>query len=326
MIVPEFWAESRRQHRDQRRQITVRRFGWSESSQVEAQQMADQRAEQALQAAVQGQTVERRERKSAYNGAAGVPIREEVLGRHGTLVITRNSYGAQCLNTPDTVFADVDFATEASWAAKLATVVILEIVAIIVAVVTRQAWFGGGLGLIGLMLASPLANAGQRLIATFSGGVEQQTRRRLQRFLEQHPDWNVRIYRTPAGWRLLATHQPLLPDHPDVAAFFRATSTDPIYVRMCLNQRCFRARLTPKPWRMGFTKPLKPRRGVWPVDAQRLPERQAWVADYEQRAAQFAACRFLESLGSGRVHPELTDTIEIHDRLSRSLTPDLPLG
>lgn len=47
----------------------------------------------------------------AYNGAQGVPIREEVLERHGDTVITRNGYGAKCLNTPDVLFADVDFDT-----------------------------------------------------------------------------------------------------------------------------------------------------------------------------------------------------------------------
>jgi hypothetical protein len=36
-----------------------------------------------------------------YNGAAGVPIREEIVGRHGETVITRNSYGARCLNMPN---------------------------------------------------------------------------------------------------------------------------------------------------------------------------------------------------------------------------------
>src|SRR6185503_20645092 len=32
MIVPQYWAEARRRHRDIKRQITVRRFGWSDVS------------------------------------------------------------------------------------------------------------------------------------------------------------------------------------------------------------------------------------------------------------------------------------------------------
>ena len=39
----------------------------------------------------QAKKLERREPKVAYNGALGVPIREEVLSRHNNAVITRNS-------------------------------------------------------------------------------------------------------------------------------------------------------------------------------------------------------------------------------------------
>ena len=30
MIVPQYWAEARTRHRDRNRQVTVRRFGWSD--------------------------------------------------------------------------------------------------------------------------------------------------------------------------------------------------------------------------------------------------------------------------------------------------------
>ena len=36
MIVPQFWAEARLQHRAHRKQVTVRRFGWSDLSQEDA--------------------------------------------------------------------------------------------------------------------------------------------------------------------------------------------------------------------------------------------------------------------------------------------------
>jgi hypothetical protein len=75
MIVPQYWAEGRVQHRTEQRQVTVRRFGWSDASQAEA------------------------------HTHAGVPIREEILSRHGSAILTRNLYGAQCLNTPDVLFA-----------------------------------------------------------------------------------------------------------------------------------------------------------------------------------------------------------------------------
>jgi hypothetical protein len=109
LIVPTYWAEARLQHRERRRQVTVRRFGWSDISQDDAQTMADARAREAFDQVLAGNPLPRRERRIAYNGAEGVPIREEIVSRHGETIITRNSYGALCLNSPDVWFADIDF-------------------------------------------------------------------------------------------------------------------------------------------------------------------------------------------------------------------------
>ncbi|HNB89667.1 MAG TPA: hypothetical protein PLP91_04700, partial [Plasticicumulans sp.] len=107
MIVPAYWAEARRQQRKEGRQITVRRYGWSDASQADAQQHAETRAGEALQRLLAGERLDRREPKQPYNGADGLPIREEIVERHGTAVVTRNSYGARCLNVPDVLFADI---------------------------------------------------------------------------------------------------------------------------------------------------------------------------------------------------------------------------
>jgi len=56
-----------------------------------------------------GEKLIRREPKIPYKGAAGVPIREEIVSRHGETIITRNAYGARCLNTPNVLFADVRY-------------------------------------------------------------------------------------------------------------------------------------------------------------------------------------------------------------------------
>ena len=109
MIVPAYWAEGRLQLRVEGRQMTVRRFGWSDESQAAAQAHADERTREAFGRIAAGEALERRERKVGYNGARGLPIREEIVERHGDAVVTRNSYGARCLNTPDVLFVDVDF-------------------------------------------------------------------------------------------------------------------------------------------------------------------------------------------------------------------------
>jgi hypothetical protein len=326
MIVPDHWAEARRQHKQPGRQVTERRFGWSDTSREEAQAMAERRAEEALARLLAGEPLPRREPKVPYNGAAGVPIREEVLARRGEEVITRNAYGARCLNSPVALFADVDFEQTLGVRKVLAAFALLFVLAI------SARWLSGSRGVaIALAVASlfgalPLARLLERTGVAMQGGAEQRARRRLERFVAAHAAWNVRLYRTPAGLRLLATHRPCEATESEVAAFFEAVGADPMCVRMCRNQRCFRARLTAKPWRIGIAGHLRPRPGVWPVAPVALPRRAAWVADYERRAAGFASCRYLGSVGSGLVHERLQPVVELHDRESRAHAAQVPLA
>ncbi|WP_028311091.1 MULTISPECIES: hypothetical protein [Derxia] len=327
MIVPDHWAEARLQHRAGRRRITVRRFGWSQVDVADAQAMADRRAAEALARLLAGDVgVERRERRLAYNGADGLPIREEVLARHGEAVITRNAYGARCLNTPHALFADVDFAPRLSRRAVLACWLLLALSGLAAGLWLRSA--GTAIAAViaalplGPMLASLLTRAGTAL----AGGPERLARHRAARFVARHPDWNLRLYRTPAGLRLLATHRGFDAREAEVAAFFDAVGADPVYRRMCMHQRCFRARLTAKPWRAGIATHLRPRPGVWPVAAGFMVGRAEWVARYEWAAAGFAACRFVSEIGSGRVDEGLRAVIELHDRETRALETDLALA
>jgi hypothetical protein len=69
------------------------------------------------------------------------------------------------------------------------------------------------------------------------------TRHRIDRFLETNPDWAIRIYETPNGMRLIATHRLFEAREAEVERFFEAIVADPVYRRMCRNQNCFRARL-----------------------------------------------------------------------------------
>src|SRR5687768_18009586 len=112
MQVPSFWAEARVQHRERGRQVTVRRFGWSDDSVAEAQLHAELRAADALKRILAGEDLPRRDHKVTYGGAEGLPIREEVVARSGSAVLTRNGYGALCLNTPDALFVDVDLSDD----------------------------------------------------------------------------------------------------------------------------------------------------------------------------------------------------------------------
>jgi hypothetical protein len=324
MIVPQYWAEARAQHRQGGRQMTVRRFGWSDDSQDEAQRNADQRAQDALKRLASGEKLVRREPKIPYNGAEGVPIREEIVARHGATIITRNGYGARCLNTPDVLFVDIDFTEEASLVATFA--VFAAIASAGVAIWFAQYKLIGALTvLFAFTFSGSIAAALRRIFHGIRGGVEHLARSRIERFLRSHPDWSLRIYRTPAGMRVLATQRLFQPDEPAVADCFRALGADPVFVRMCLNQRCFRARVSPKPWRIGIAQHMRPRPGVWPVSNERMPARNGWIAQYETAAEAYSACKLIDTAGSGIVDPEVRRVIELHDTLCRANT-QLPMA
>ena len=331
MLIPDYWAEARKQHRSGNRQITVRRFGWSVVSEADAVAMAESRAEMALSRLRSGEKLERQERKTAYNGAFGLPIREEVLSRHGEEVITRNSYGAHCLNTPRAVFADIDFSDKPSTGQFLTTFVLLVVVLLAtylaLASDCHKSWAGAlGILLLSCFFMAPLSICLHRVALMVQGGHERISRKRLRTFLSEYPAWNVRLYRTPGGLRLLATHQPFQPADHEVQKFFSSIGADPIYVRMCQNQQCFRARLTAKPWRIGIGVHMRPRPGVWPVRPDMLPIREKWITEYERSASSYAACRFIGAFGSGVVHHEIGAIIELHDREARANDLILPIA
>ncbi|HAB17071.1 MAG TPA: hypothetical protein PLX89_12460 [Verrucomicrobiota bacterium] len=313
MIIPQYWAEGRAQHRQKGRQITVRRFGWSEISQSEAQANADVRALEALQRLLSGETLARREPKTPYNGAIGVPIREEIVSCHGDTIITRNSYGARCLNTPNVFFADIDFRLQPTFTFTFSAFIVLLLLA------SAIAWLAGSLTLGIILVALVLlftkiaADTVYRTVKRAKGGAELAAKTRVREFLARHPEWNLRVYRTPAGLRLMATHRTFSPNEPEVIECFDALGADPVYAAMCLNQHCFRARVSPKPWRIGINSHLKPRPGVWPVAPERIRSRNDWIAKYEAAAQSFAACSLQETLGSGIMHHDVRPVQQLHD-------------
>lgn len=282
--------------------------------------MADDRARDALARLLSGEKLLRSEPRRAYNGADGVPIREERLSVHGDAVITRNSYGAHCLNTPNALFADVDLADAPGAPLTLLFLVIGVAAAFAVGTWLSLGAWSGALALVAALVSHPIARWVQSLVTTASGGPERVARRRIERFARSAPEWAMRLYRTPAGFRVLVTHRPFDPTDPEVTGFFRAIGADPIYARMCANQRCFRARISPKPWRIGIVQHMRPRPGVWPVAPERLAARQAWIDAYEAAARAFASCRYVEALGSGVIHPDLSAVLELHDERSGACT------
>ena len=325
MIIPKFWAEGRIQKRFTDRQITVRRFGWSSASSEDAQNLADERTKDAFDKIVVGEKLPRYEHKVPYNGADGLPIREEILSEHAPHIITRNSYGAHCLNTPNVLIGDVDFYDDGVDSSSCFVSICSVIFGIIYGLYSSS-WMNFWLvATIGSVVLSVFSKASKSFYVRCKGGAKNIAIKRITRFIESHPAWNLNLYQTPAGIRVIALHDLFEADADETQHFFREIKADSMYVRMCELQKCFRARLTAKPWRIGIAAHMKPRPGIWPINPERLPARLKWVESYEQKASQYASCHFIKSIGSNTVHPDVQVLVELHDRESKCHT-HLPIA
>ena len=78
---------------------------------------------------------------------------------------------------------------------------------------------------------------------------------------------------------------------------------DPLYARLCRFQATFRARLTPKPWRVE-------------IDEERFVYDRTTglvVADY----SSYAVCHLVEIVGEPTILPQFESTIRVHDSFCR---------
>ncbi len=257
---------------------------WSDSSVDDARSQAQVAAERMAAQFASGQL-------SNDYGYGNRPMREPVLREirnaagELTSVVTRNSYGCQVLNSAVALFVDVDFPEPEP---------------------KRAGMFGS---LFGRHAPQP-EDPAQAAIA------------RASSWTQTHPDWNWRIYRTKAGLRLLASHALFDPANPVCELVFAAVDADPLYRQLCRTQQCFRARLTPKPWRCKV--PHVPVR--WPFeDAARENAFGNWDAAYQTACAAKATCQLMDK-GSGEVHPELQELVALHDEMTRALSPQFDLA
>ena len=125
----------------------------------------------------------------------------------------------------------------------------------------------------------------------------------------------IRVYRTFNGYRLMIANLRQLPDSPQAQELLQAFRTDPLYVRMCKNQQCFRARLTPKAWRCKIGKP--PARFPF-ADPGSETEYRRWEKTYNEGTRNYCTCQLTEIIGPDTVDPALAPLVQIHDQLTKA--------
>jgi hypothetical protein len=121
---------------------------------------------------------------------------------------------------------------------------------------------------------------------------------------------NFIIYQTYAGFRVIITDYYHSPNPTQTTALFKDLGADELYAKLCRVQACFRARLTPKPWRCQS-----------PVPPHRFPrltiEQQTafanWQCAYEIHSQHYAVCYKLMQLGQQAIDSEIANIIALHD-------------
>jgi len=329
MFIPRFWSEASHLERMPGRQVTVRRFGWASTSQQDADAHARQRVEEALAVLREGGPealagFTRRERKVAYAGSDGLPIREEIVREweDAEVVVTRNSYGALCLNTTRAMFVDVDRAESRAGLMGCAGILLGAVLGVVLGPLLLHAPWAAALA-VGAVAGLLVGVAAGRVLHRMSPQARDPVGWSIGRcrdWCATHPEWRVVAYETPHGARLLPVHAPFDAGEPSSFLFMAHVGADPLYQRMCRLQKCFRARVSPKPWRAGMPDHFRAG-GTWPVrDPDKLARRAEWVRRYEQCAGGYASCRYVETVGDGQPHAGVEAVRRLHDEMCRAGT------
>ncbi|MDR2982483.1 MAG: hypothetical protein LBV12_09590 [Puniceicoccales bacterium] len=117
-----------------------------------------------------------------------------------------------------------------------------------------------------------------------------------------------RIYATRAGLRYLCTTHLFDPTDFKSQELLRRLKSDNRYVTLCRVQKCFRARLTPKPWRC-LVKTPRP--------SGFLARLFSPSGRMTCKVENFATCQFVDAVGAAdRVLPEIGRIIELHDEMT----------
>ena len=137
----------------------------------------------------------------------------------------------------------------------------------------------------------------------------------IEGWVQKNRDFDIRIYRTFGGLRCLVTNRTFDPTQEGIREILQNLKCDPMYIKLCQNQECFRARLTPKPWQCGADKP--PSRYPWDNSEDELKYRR-WEERYKRAASRYAVCKLVKQIGYRKIHPDVSLILSVHDGISCS--------
>ncbi|MCH8475533.1 MAG: hypothetical protein LAT55_09930 [Opitutales bacterium] len=273
MNIPQYWAKEKTSGKDPYgRPMEIAAWGWSSVSEDDAREVSRARAQKIF-----AKGFERR--KDPFYDYGETPLREEVLDRYQQegkeyAVLTCNRYGALVLNTAKAFFLDIDFPPiEAK-------------------------------GILDFVLTAFSRNRRN----------QRENHRQIpamdmvREWFRQNPGRSARVYRTKAGLRLLFTDRLYDPEEEMVLNTFEGLDADPLYQQLTKNQKIFRARVSPKPWRISL--------GRMPGENAGIRERTRWMERYHGKTKDYAVVQHLETIGPEPRDPEIAQVVQLHDSLA----------
>ena len=282
MHIPKYWARAG-VTKNGRNYNTA--SGWSDVSPEDACDNARARADRVMLALASRRDLKR------YEYGERDPLREEVLERHGEegapdqIVVTLNRYGALVLNSARVMFVDIDDPKPKPTIRDFLSAIV-----------------------------------GRKPVDGKPADMEQRLRQ-IAQMVRGQGNPRCAVYRTRAGYRVLVMGRLFDPTSDETRAFLDACGSDPLYTHLTRNQKCFRARPSPKPWRCKLSRP--------PFDFPRDSDKEQeaflkWEEKYTSVSGQFAVCEFMGEIGEGPETSEGLFVRKLHD--SFCLSPGKPLA
>lgn len=127
-----------------------------------------------------------------------------------------------------------------------------------------------------------------------------------------HPGLAFSIYETCAGFRVFVTGKDFNPTSEASDTLLNTLGSDELYKTLCKSQQCYRARLTPKPWRCSTNRPPNYFPRETPEAKRAFDE---WLVAYTKNAAPYSVCIFVEKIGSAPQNATFEKILALHDSI-----------
>lgn len=126
--------------------------------------------------------------------------------------------------------------------------------------------------------------------------------------LAEKENLNFRLYKTAGGFRAIETSTSWNPTNYIVQKLMKSVYADPLYIALCRSQECFRARLTPKPWRIWGT-----------IDYDNFTTGNEWIKEQGEYESEVKVCSLFKIIGEDKIDDKFKEVIIYHDNITKAL-------